>query len=181
MDVRSEVGRHQRLAEEARPEVRDDHRDARESGRDLRESERIAEADVEPRRQTELAADADRQQAAVDEDGASTVRRRTKDRRDAVVVEGEAVHRREEAGAAEAVLAESLPDAGLGAGSRRIHHEQAGEAGRVPRHRGGDGRLVAGDAGHDGGPPHAVTVELRDPPIRESSRIARWLPAQRGR
>ena len=91
-------------------------------------------------------------------------------RDDPFVVEPEPVHRREEAGASQAVLTEPLPDPGAGVGRHRVQHEGSGQARRVPGGRFRDRRLVTRDARHDGGARHAVTVELRHPSIPRARR-----------
>ena len=66
--------------------------------------QRIAEADVEQARQSKLLADANRQPAAVDENRRPRpLRRDTEESLHAIVVQGVAVHRREETYRAQAV------------------------------------------------------------------------------
>ncbi len=177
-DVRTEVRDHQRLAEEARAEMRDDDRHRRVRERDGVQVQGVAEADVERARQAELDARADREHAAVDEHGrAGPGRAGIEQLPHALVLEGVAVHRGEEARDTKAAIERAgRADNGLGRG--RVDHEHPDESGGVTVHGRFDRRLVAGHARHDGGAADAVTIELGHPPIGERLRRARRVPPE---
>ena len=98
---------------------------------------------------------------------------------DPLVVQPVAVHRGEQADAAQLQLAERPLAAGLGRRAlRRVEHEEPDEPSRMARDRGGHRDLVAGDARDERGARDAVAIELGDPAIRQLRRRSRIVPSQ---
>lgn len=178
MDVRALFRGHERLAEHPGAEVRHDHRHSRKARGGRGERERIAEAEIERRRESQLLSDADGQHAAVREDHGAVIRRGREDVPHAFVVQPVSVHRRKEADAAKALLAERLREPPGDGSLRRVEHEKSDKPGRIPAYRRRDGLLVTRNARDEGGPVHGVAVESGDPPIGQLVRGAGIVPSK---
>ena len=92
------------------------------------------------------------------------------------VVQGDEMHRREEAQCLQALIAQRVPRPRRRVGCRGVEHEESNDPGRMARARGGDGGLVTRDAGDQGGALYAAGIQFLDPAIRERFRCARIVP-----
>ena len=96
-----------------------------------------------------------------------------------VVVEAIAVHRRKQGDDAQVLLAERASEPRVCVGRDGVEHEEPDEPRGVPSNRGGDGLLVAGNAGDEAGAIDPIAIELGDPAVGEALDAARRVPAQR--
>ena len=145
-----------------------------------RNRQRIAEPHVEGGLQSELLPDADRQHPAMHEHGGIMRDRRLEHCRNRIVLQPVAVHRGEEGDATHLLLAQRVGEPRRGIWRQRIEHEESDEARRILRHRRGDRGLVAGNAGDEHASRDRMSIELRDPAIRERFGSSRRFPPETG-
>src|SRR5262249_2247556 len=96
---------------------------------------------------------------------------------DALIVEPIAVHGRKEAHAPQAELAERTRQPCLDFARGGGENEEADEPGMSPAGN-RDRRLIAGEAGGEGRPGHAMTIEFFGPAVGELSGVGRIIPAE---
>jgi hypothetical protein len=88
------------------------------------------------------------------------------------------VHGGEEGHGAQPELAKRVLDPHIGVGGHRIEHKESDEARGVFRDGNTNRRLIAGNAGDEGAPGYAMTIEFGDPSVREHFWSARRFPAE---
>lgn len=108
----------------------------------------------------------------------SVLRGRRKNVLHPLVVQPIPVHGREQANAAQPVLAKRAREPPGNIARDRIEHEETDEAGPVATDGCGDGALVPGNARDDCRPCDAAPVELPNPAIGQLGGAARILPAK---
>ena len=138
----------------------------REAKRHRVQIDRIGEPHVERRRQAERFANADAQHAAVNESGSARMRGKQFEQcRDAVVLDGIAMHGRKKAERVNVTARERGFHLGGGAGRGRIHHHVSVESLGMLAHRGHHGLAVAGNARDQRSFRDAVPIQLLDPGV----------------
>ena len=179
IDVRGEIGGHERFSEEARAEVRDDDRESRIRCGDRVKRKGIAKTNVEPAGEPQFLSHPDGQHATVDEHRAapSVGSSDLEDLQRPLIVEPVAMHGRKQADASKPQATERVFRPPLSILARWVQHERADEPMRVSRHRHRDGTLVTWNTGHESRPRHRVLVQLRNPTVREVSPVRRVVPS----
>ena len=88
------------------------------------------------------------------------------------------MHCREEGHGAQPELTKRVLEPHTGVGGHRIEHEESDEARGMLCDGNSNRRLIAGNAGDEGAPGYAMTIEFGDPSVREHFWSARRLPAE---